>query len=71
MYNIIFSCGYFLIIRDISWSREILNTNQSTEYTSVCIFSISRPSHSLQKWTLVMPDSFDIFHQQMRKIAFR
>ncbi len=30
MYNIIFSCGYFLIIRDISWSREILNTNQST-----------------------------------------
>ncbi len=27
MHNIIFSCGYFLIIRDIPWSREILNTN--------------------------------------------
>lgn len=30
MHNIIFSCGYFRIIRGIPLSREILNTNQST-----------------------------------------
>lgn len=30
MHNRIFSCGYFLIIRGIPLSREILNTNQST-----------------------------------------